>query len=271
MMDDAIRFEGVSVDLGGINILSAISARVPRGTCTAVVGPNGAGKTTLLRALLGQVPFSGRIVRAAGIGTARFSSSASAQETQQRVGYMPQRLSFDRHLPLTVCEALVSGWTERPLWLGIAAAMRQRAIAALTEVEAESLIDRSLGALSGGELQRVMLAIALGQDPDLLVLDEPAAGVDVLGEQVCCELTHRQRRRRGFTQLMVSHDLALVIAHAEHVICLNRTCIAEGRPRDVLTRDVLRATFGRHLGVADPHDLAEGAIPHPPDCGHHHG
>ena len=248
---DALRFEAVTLRLGGVDILDGVTAHVPEGSCTAIVGPNGAGKTSLLKILLGQVAASsGRVHHASG---------------RPRIGYVPQRLHFDRGLPLTVVEALGMGWTDRPGWLGIRRRHRQRAQELLAEVEAPGLIDRPLGALSGGELQRVLLAMALGQEPDLLVLDEPGAGVDVLGEQACCEMTDTLRRRHGFTQLMVSHDLAVVTAHAEHVICLNRRCIAEGTPREVLSRETLRATFGRHLGLPDPHVMADDAVPE----GHH--
>ena len=121
----------------------------------------------------------------------------------------------------------------------------------LASVQAEELANRAIVVLSGGELQRVLLALALQQKPDLLVLDEPAAGVDIHGEQIFCELLETLRAERGFTQLMVSHDLATVIHHATHVICLNRTVIAQVMPKEVLTNDNLMALFGLHRGVVD--------------------
>lgn len=238
--DNAVAFENVSVTLGGVSILDGVTARVPRGGSTAVVGPNGAGKTTLLLALLGQVPHAGNIRAIPRPGAPSL-----------RIGYVPQRFSFDRGLPVTALEFLCMGRQRRPLWLGVAREPRERARALLAAVRAERLERRALGALSGGELQRVLLALAVGENPDLLVLDEPAAGVDFGGEQVFCELLESLRRTHGFTQLMVSHDLATVTAHATHVVCLNRRVAAEGPPREVLTGPTLTAIFGVHMGLVD--------------------
>lgn len=243
----AVFFDRVSVRLEGVSILEDVTAFAPRGGCTAVIGPNGAGKTTLLLALLGHVPYSGSI---------RIGESSAARAA--RIGYVPQRLQFDRGLPMTVRDVLVMGLQRRPLWLGSAAASRDRARELLAAVRAESLERRRLGVLSGGELQRVLLALALEQDPDLLILDEPASGVDVQGGQLFCELLERLRRERGFTQLMVSHDLATVTHHATHVVMLNRRVIAEGPPRDVLTPANLGAVFGLHMGLADARALSNG-------------
>ena len=243
----AIAFEGVGVTLEGVSILDDVSASVPRGGSSAVVGPNGAGKTTLLLALLGSVPYRGRIrVETAGDGRA------------PRLGYVPQRLQFDRGLPMTVLDFLAMGIQRRPLWLGIGARQRENARGFLASVRAESLERRPMGALSGGELQRVLLALALQQEPDLLVLDEPSAGVDVQGGLVFCELLERLRKERGFTQLMVSHDLATVTHHATHVILINRTFVAEGPPREVLTAENLSAVFGLHMGLADARSMPNG-------------
>lgn len=244
---DAVVFDRVTVRLDGVSILEDVTGSVPRGGCTAVVGPNGAGKTTLLLALLGQVPL---------LGSIRVGASPTVRGS--RIGYVPQRLQFDRGLPMTVRDFLVMGLQRRPLWLGTKRASRDRARDLLAAVRAESLENRILGVLSGGEFQRVLLALALEQDPDLLVLDEPASGVDIQGGQLFCELLERLRRERGFTQLMVSHDLATVTHHATHVIMLNRRVVAEGPPRDVLTPENLGAVFGMHMGLADAHALPAG-------------
>ncbi len=225
--DRTVAFEDVTVRLDGGIILSGVSARVPAGGCTAIVGPNGAGKTTLLLALLGRLPYSGRIRSGAA-----------------RIGYVPQRLAFDRGMPLTVTEFLAMGSQRSPFWFGVRRTQRERARMLLAAVCAGALEDRRLGALSGGEMQRVLLALALGGDPDLLVLDEPSAGVDAPGGAALRNVLEQLRREREFTQLIVSHDLSAVATHATHVICLNRTVIAEGRPQDVLSDATLRETFG---------------------------
>ncbi len=244
--EPAVFFEGVSVRLGGVSILDRVTASVPRGGCTSIVGPNGAGKTTLLLALLGEVPYKGGI---------HFSSKINRN---LRIGYVPQRLSFDRGIPVTVNEFMNLGFQEKPLWFGLKPDFRKKTVKQLAMVKAEHLAERKLGALSGGELQRVLLALALAQEPDLLVLDEPAAGVDIQGEHVFCELLDNLRARLGFTQLMVSHDLATVTHHATHVICLNQKVVAEGTPCEALTDETLTAIFGMHMGLVDSRSMPLG-------------
>jgi zinc transport system ATP-binding protein len=242
----SIIFENVSVVLDHVVILDRVNAHVPKGGCTIIIGPNGAGKTTLLLALLGQVPYKGKIVRGFSTG-----------KTPLRLGYVPQRLSFDRELPTTVMEFMLMGIQRRPLWLGQSSRLKPRARELLNEVKADALHDRRLGALSGGEMQRVLLALALQQNPDLLILDEPAAGVDYRGEQLFCELLDSLRKSLGFTQLMVSHDLAMATHHATHTICLNHQVVAEGPPRATLTSENLTAMFGLHMGLVDAAAMPE--------------
>jgi zinc transport system ATP-binding protein len=240
----AVLFENVSVEIGGVSILDNICACAPMGGSTAIVGPNGAGKTTLLLTLLGQMSHKGHI---------RIAPTKDGRAP--RIGYVPQRLSFDRGMPVTVLEFMVMGLQRMPLWFGLGNAPRTRARGLLAAVQAGALENRRLGALSGGEMQRVLLALALQQDPDLLVLDEPAAGVDYQGGNVFCELLESLRQERRFTQVMVSHDLATVTHHATHVICLNRRLAAEGPPREVLTPETLMAIFGIHMGMVNERAL----------------
>ncbi len=236
----AVSFRDVTVVLGNQTVLDRVTATVPRGSCSAIVGPNGAGKTTLLLALLGRIPYRGEIRLAPGTDGAR-----------PRIGYVPQRLALDRGLPMTVLEFLTMGRQRLPLWFGCRRRYRETAMELLRPVKADALANRKLGALSGGELQRVLLALALGEQPDLLALDEPTAGVDFDGEHIFCELLESLRKRYGFTQLMVSHDLATVMHHATHVICLNRKVAAEGAPASAITNETLSAIFGLHKGLVD--------------------
>ncbi len=252
-----ITFDNVSVRLGGISILDSVTAEVPEASATAIIGPNGAGKTTLLLALLGHVPYS---------GTIRMGPNGASV----RLGYVPQRLDLDRGLPATVMDLMVCGRQRLPLWFGVRRKRRERAMELLRAVDAAHLARRRLGALSGGELQRVLLALAIQQDPHILVMDEPSSGVDVGGEHLLCELLESLRARHGFTQIMVTHDLSLVTAHATHVICLNRRVLGQGPIAETLTNDVLGATFGLHLGLADLHDIraARGEPCSHPGCRH---
>lgn len=239
---NAVVFRDVSVRRSGLTILEHVNATVQQGSCTVIVGPNGAGKTTLILALIGEMCHDGNI----DVMTGRSGKPL-------RLGYVPQRISIDRGMPLTVLEFLVMGLQKRPLWLGIRPSLKAHSLELLSMVKAEHLASRRLGDLSGGEMQRVLLALALQQEPDLLVLDEPSAGVDFQGEHLFCELLDELRAAKGFTQLMVSHDLGMVFHHATHVICLKRHVFAEGTPDEVLTQENLMALFGMHMGLINPH------------------
>ena len=234
----AVKIENLSVSLNKVKILEDISCFIPRNLCTAIVGPNGAGKSTLARAILGYVEYSGKI---------SFGQSNNTYTARPpRWGYVPQKIQFDRNMPLTVMEFLAASLTRRPLFWGISKKIKEQINEMLENVEVPYLSDRQLGQLSGGELQRIMLAQALLQDPEIILLDEPAAGVDFQGEKLCCGLLEKFRKARNFTQIMISHDLATVAAHAAHVICINHRLIAAGHPAEVLTRDNLQLAFGLH-------------------------
>ncbi len=240
--ESAASFVNVTVESDGVPILENINCEIPRGGCTAIVGPNGAGKTTLVLVLLDEIPYTGTVCHHGG--------------RSPKIGYVPQTLVFDRGMPLTVIEFMAAFHQKRPLCFGIRKSLREELRALLKETGCLHLEHRALGALSGGELQRVMLSAALSRNPDLLILDEPASGIDFKGGEVCCELLERFRRERGFTQLMVTHDISTVLAHATHVVCLNRMVVAEGEPKKILTDEVLAKTFGLHHGVPEA-----GSIP----------
>ena len=253
---DAIRFEHVGLTLGENRILDDVCAHVPRGQFTAIVGPNGAGKTTLTLVILGQIRHTGKVL---------FPGLDEAGQ-RPRFGFVPQRLVFDRDIPMTVMDYLLSGLQRMPLFLGHSKRLVKRVMKYLEEVECTHLADHAFGALSGGEIQRVLLAQALLQEPDILILDEPTSGVDIKGGQICCELLRRVREKRGFTQIMISHDLATVTAHADHVICLNHKVFGEGEPHVALTHQALSETFGLHLGLPDIHGIPQDVRECPEDC-----
>ena len=246
---NAVEFDHVSVERSGVAILDEVNAVIPAGSCTVIIGPNGAGKTTLLLTLLGEIRGNGRILR----------------NGVQKTGYVPQKINVDRGMPFTVEEFLAMGAQRRPIWLGIAKRAREQAREALAQVQAEHILQRRVGTLSGGEMQRVLLALALQNNPDLLILDEPSAGVDIKGGRLFCELLEDLHREREFTQVMVTHDLGLVAHHASHVICLNKSVVAEGSPQQVLTSSVLQRLFGMHMGLI----CAEDHVHSPHHQGHH--
>jgi len=236
----ALRLTDVSVNMGGNSILERVSASIQRGRITAIIGPNGAGKTTLLQAILGLIPFSGVI---------EFFDQNGAANTTPRLGYVPQHLNLDRQAAISVLEfmALETQW--KPVWLGISPPIREKCAEALSRLEAAHLLDRPLGKLSGGELQRVLLALNLHRNPDLILLDEPVSGVDVAGGHLFCDVLDELSRERRVTILMVSHDLSVVSQHASHVLCLNRTLSCIGETPQVLTSKQLLDLFGPHSGL----------------------
>ncbi len=242
----------------GRQLLSDVSVVVGKGAIVTLIGPNGAGKTSTVRIMLGLLrPDSGIVTRRPGL----------------TIGYVPQRLSLDPTLPLTVAGFLDLGL--RPL----ARANAERRRRVLAEVGAGAVMDASLHDISGGELQRVMLARALLRDPGILVLDEPAQGVDITGQAEIYELIARLRRERGLGVLLVSHDLHLVMAQTDHVICLNSHVCCAGTP-DAVSRDpAFAALFGdrvasalavyhhRHDHIHDPDGHAHAVDQ---ACGHDH-
>lgn len=237
----AIVLRDVSVIQDGVPILERISATIPAGQVAAIIGPNGAGKTTLLRAILGLVPYQGRVEVRGEPGRA------------PRIGYVPQRLDFDRAGPITVLDFLVMGRQRMPVWFGATASARRRAAECLARVQVEHLIGRPLGKLSGGELQRVQLALSLQHEPEILLLDEPVAGVDVVGEQLFCDLIEMIQRESKLTVVLVSHDLTVVSHHASHVLCLNRRLVCEGPTPATLTQENIERIFGSHMGIYEHH------------------
>ena len=256
-MADAIRLEHVSVTRDGNTILDDITASVPKNSVTAVIGPNGAGKTTLLLAILGLVPREGRVI---------FEKPAS----RMRLGYVPQRLDFDRATPVTVLDFLAMSHQRRPLWFGHTRRAKELAMTNLRRVQAEHLLGRPLGKLSGGELQRVQLALALQADPDVVLLDEPVSGVDVSGERLFCDILESVHQESHLTLVMVSHDLSVVSRHATHVICLNQKLQCTGTAPEVLTADNLAAIYGPHAGLYDHHGSGGHGHLHESPCGHSH-
>ncbi len=235
-----VELKNVSVKLGGHSVLNSVTADVARGRITALIGLNGSGKTTLLRAVVGEYPYQGEI---------RFHCGHDHSQPQpEHVGYVPQRLILDARLPLTVRDLFSLALTRRPLFLGIPRWVSKRAAELLSRVGLPDCLDRPVDGLSGGQLQRVLLALAMEPSPELLLLDEPATGIDFKDQSKFYELIKEINRETGLTLLLVSHDLNMVNAHADHVLCLKDGYIqCQGSPEEILTPINLSLTFGAEL------------------------
>ena len=235
MSEPLIAAERLSVYAGGAHILDRVSLAVHPREIVTLIGPNGSGKTTLLKALLGLMPAEGEIDRRPGL----------------TIGYVPQQFERDASLPMTVAG-----------FLGLFAPTKA-AEAALARVGTAQAKNRQLGALSGGELARVLLARAIASRPDLLVLDEPMAGVDIAGEAALYHLIAEIRDELGCGVLLVSHDLHVVMAQADRVVCLNRHVCCEGDAHMVVRDPAFLELFGARAAgelalYAHHHDHAHG-------------
>lgn len=235
-MSQALRVEGVVVELGGKRVLDGVSFEVESGEFAALCGPNGGGKTTLLRAALGLVPLSAGSIEVLGA-----PPGAGA-----RVGYLPQVKSFGAAFPARVVDVITAAWRGR--WpFRVSGADRERARGVLARVGGERLLESPLGGLSGGELQRAFLARALVTDPGLLLLDEPTAGVDGRGRAEFHELLAGIAARSDMAAVLVTHNADAVRRLAERVVYLDGTLRAWGAPDEVLDREWERAgAFSGH-------------------------
>lgn len=226
-----------NVSVGRRKVLEDINLHIHCGELTAIIGPNGAGKSTLFRAIIGETPYSGRLEFRHAVTDDRFASP--------RIGYVPQRLDLDSGSAVTVLDLFATSITRRPIWIWRGAGIRRMALDALALVESGHLVDRLVGQLSGGEQQRVLLALAMTPMPDLLLLDEPVSGVDLGGMELFYHMVSRLRRSYHLAILLISHDLTAIAHVADRVIFLmNRQIRMDGRPAEVLGSDVVRRTFG---------------------------
>ena len=237
-----VTIKNLHVELGGNEILRSLSAELRSREITALVGMNGSGKTTLLRAILKEIPFTGEI---------RFHCGHDhSKPNPQHVGYVPQKLHIESSMPLTVRDLLGLAMQRRPIFLGFRADVTERMLTMLHAVGAEeALLDKPFERISGGEQQRVLLALAMQPEPELLLLDEPSAGIDVKGQEQFYDLIGRLNRERGTTILLVSHDLTTVGKHVHHVMCMMDGHIhCQGSPREI-TPENLRQIFGADSGL----------------------
>ena len=228
-----LRVENLSVTIGGEKILRDMNLHVHCGELVALIGPNGAGKSTFLKAVLGQREYEGVI-----------AFSQPGQRSQKpRIGYVPQSPSFDPSDPVSVEDLFACCMSRRPAFLGLSRAMRQTVSQSLDRVHGTDLMRKRVGALSGGELQRVLLALALEPLPNILILDEPLSGVDVEGQTALMDMLDEIRKSYDLFILMITHDFGMLPQYADKAVLIDRTVVKEGAPSDVLNSPEFRQVF----------------------------
>ena len=233
------RIVDFGVKKGPVSILENVNIHIHCGELTAVIGPNGAGKSTLLKAILGEVAHTGEL---------KYLNSKGDRSNQPLIGYVPQQLSFDPGTPTSVFDLFIACRSKMPAWIYKPGNVKRKAVEGLARVKAEHLIDRKLGALSGGELQRVLLALALDPVPNLLLLDEPVSGIDQGGLELFYNTVSELRQNYDLSIILISHDLELVAQYADRVILLNRTVISSGTPKQVFSDERTMKSFGISYG-----------------------
>lgn len=217
-----LRVEHLSIRFGRTTVVRDLSFDVERGTTLGILGPNGSGKTVLFKALIGALPYDGLV---------RWSPDA-------RLGYIPQKLDVERDVPITGTDFLRARAA-----LGLEPTVSARDALALVGLQAD-IVARPIGTLSGGQFQRLLFAFALLGAPNVLLLDEPTAGIDAPGQQQLNELLRTLQAERGMTVLFISHELSVVYRYATNVLCLGRGQACYGAPQAVLTPGVLHEMYG---------------------------
>ena len=236
---DAISFSNVTVRYDHMPALENISFSIPEGSFWGIIGPNGSGKSTLVKTALGLLHPSSGSVRTLGRTPSELGS------LRAHIGYVPQYADLDFSFPLQVIDVVAMGlYGKIGLFRRVTREHRQRAEEALARVNMEDFADRQISALSGGQRQRVLIARALVVDPILLILDEPTAALDPGAAEGLYGWINDLHHRHEMTLILVTHDVGVISQHVDSIACLNRTLVAHGRPKDVLSGESLEQMYG---------------------------
>ena len=230
------KINNISVNISGQEILKNVSIHVHCGQLTVIIGRNGAGKSTLLKAILGEVEHSGNIV---------FTDMKDNRTKKIKIGYVPQKINVERHMPTTVYDLFASCISDIPVFLKKDKKLYKEIKEQLNIFGADELIDKSIGELSGGELQRVLIAIATKPIPNLLILDEPVSGLDENGTRSFYKILQELKNKYDMSIILVSHDFELTKQYADKVILLDKEVIKEGTPEQVFESLEFKCKFGQ--------------------------
>ena len=234
-----VEIENLSVKSRKDILLDNVNLEFHCGQLTALIGRNGAGKTTLLKAILGEKKYTGKI---------HYEKHDGKEMKNIIIGYVPQQLVFDKSMPVSVADFMMATTTKRPVWSGYKKQQKQNLMKKLQEMDCADVLNKKLGSLSGGELQRVLLTMAIDPMPDLLILDEPVSGVDATGLDLFYKKVTYLRNTYHIAVLLVSHDLALIRRYADKVVLLDKTVAEQGDAEDVFQTKAFQQTFGYFAG-----------------------
>lgn len=235
---NAVEVKNLSLSYGDIKVLENLNFVIPENAFVSIVGPNGAGKTTLMKILLGLIKVD--------LGELKIFGKHPDEIDPQLIGYVPQIKTMDRNFPALAIELVASGLLRKWPW-SVKGVDKENSIKALEMVKAEHLALRPITELSGGELQRVCLARSIVRNPKLVVLDEPATGIDAIGEADLYNLLEAYQHKSNATVLMITHDWHVAHHHSDFVLLLNRKQVSFGHPEEALSEQNLRTAFG-HIG-----------------------
>ena len=230
-----LKLKNISVRDGNHIIIEDINLHIHCGKITVVIGKNGAGKSTLIKAILGEVRHEGAI---------EFTDLKNSRMENLKIGYVPQYINMEKNTPMSVYDLFAGYVSNSPIFIRKNAKVLQYVKEQLDIFEAQDLIDKRACDLSGGELQRVLLSIAISPVPNLLLLDEPVSGIDSNGMQLFYRNIAKLKTNFDLAMIIVSHDFEFVRKYADHVILLDKTILKEGTPEEVLSSDEFRKSFG---------------------------
>ena len=233
-----IKVNNLGVELEGQVILEDINLHIHCGKLNVIIGKNGAGKSTLVRAILNEVPYT---------GTIEFKAETDGQLQKLKIGYVPQKVNIDRDSPISVYDMIASYHSRFPVFLHKRKAEYRRIQEHLKVFEAQDLIDKQVGKLSGGELQRVLLTMAVMDFPNLLVMDEPVSGIDRNGMELFYQNIERLKKKYDMAIILISHDLEYVERYADEVILLDSRILARGSVKEVYDSPEFKQIFGEQL------------------------